>query len=137
MRTMLALLMIGLAGLPAHAVSDKQTQQRLNQFLTSAEKDGFRGAVLVARGGKILLERGYGVADPTRSTPIKSDTVFTTGSITKQFTAAAILVLEQEGKLSVTDPITRYFSEVPEDEIAISISSGAPKYSTCLAKTCS
>lgn len=119
MRTPLALLLAVMTVLPSHALSNETTTRQLARFMSEAEKEGFRGAVLVAQGGKIILEHGYGVADPTKNRPVKADTVFSTGSITKQFTAAAILVLEQEGKLSVDDPITDYFTDVPQDKQGI------------------
>lgn len=93
----------------------------LERFLAQAEAEGFTGAVLVARGDRVLLERGYGRIAPGSDRPVTADSVFTTGSITKQFTAAAILVLEQEGKLAVSDPITRYLPGVPEAKRAITI----------------
>jgi CubicO group peptidase (beta-lactamase class C family) len=77
--------------------------------------------VVVARGGEVLLERGYGMADPGRDLPVSAATVFTTGSITKQFTAAAVLALEATGKLAVGDPISKYLGEVPSDKAAITI----------------
>lgn len=82
---------------------------------------GFSGAVLVARGGEVVLHAGYGMADRERERPFTADTVFTTGSITKQFTAAAILRLEEQGKLSVDDAIGRFFDEVPEDKQGITL----------------
>lgn len=82
---------------------------------------GFSGAVLVARGGEVILHAGYGMADREQARPFTADTAFTTGSITKQFTAAAILRLEEQGKLSVDDAIGRFFDEVPEDKQGITL----------------
>ncbi len=71
-------------------------------------------AVLIARDGKELLEKGYGLAQVEARAPITCDTRFRIGSITKQFTAAAILKLQEEGKLDVNDPISKYFPDWPK-----------------------
>lgn len=102
-------------------LSDAELAARLERYLDTAAAEGFTGAVLVARGDKVLVERGYGLADPGRKLPVSADTVFTTGSITKQFTAAAILKLEEMGRLSVADPISKHFVDVPPDKAAITI----------------
>jgi CubicO group peptidase (beta-lactamase class C family) len=86
----------------------------------SAEKD-FSGVVLVAQNGEVILAKGYGFADRAGKEPYTTDTVFDIGSITKPFTASAILKLEMDGKLKVTDPITRYFKEVPHDKKEITL----------------
>jgi len=102
-------------------LSDDVLAARLNEYVTTAEKDGFSGAILVARAGRILVEAGYGVANPATGAKVRTDTVFTTGSITKQFTAAAIMRLESAGKLSVKDSIGKYFDAVPEDKKGITL----------------
>jgi CubicO group peptidase (beta-lactamase class C family) len=71
-------------------------------------------AVLIARDGKKLLEKGYGLAQVEARTPITCDTRFRIGSIAKQFTAAAILKLQEQGKLNVNDPISKYFPDWPK-----------------------
>ena len=95
---------------------------------------GFMGSVLVAKGGKIMLEKGYGLANwewDIRNTP---DTKFRLGSITKQFTATAILQLEEQGKLSLADLISNYLPECPDAWKTITIhqlmnhTSGIPSY---------
>jgi CubicO group peptidase (beta-lactamase class C family) len=91
---------------------------RLDRWLSSAD---FRGAVLVARGGTIELRKGYGMADREQGIPYVPETVATIGSITKQFTAAAILKLEMQGRLRVEDPIGKWLPGVPEDKRAITL----------------
>lgn len=83
--------------------------------------DLFDGAVLVARGEDILLEAGYGMANKETAIPFTSETVSSIGSITKQFTAAAILKLEEQGKLSVSDSLGKYFPNLPIDKSRITI----------------
>ena len=62
----------------------------------------------------ILLTRAYGLADVQNQGPVRAETVFELASITKQFTASAILILQQEGKLHIDDPLNKYFPECPE-----------------------
>ena len=92
--------------------------ERLDAWLQAS---GFKGGVLVARKGEVVLRKGYALADRENGIPYGPDTVFTVGSITKQFTAAAILKLEEQGKLTVEDPIAKHLPGVPEDKRAITI----------------
>jgi len=82
---------------------------------------GFQGNALVVRGNLVLLRKGYGAADRERDVPYSPETVFSIGSITKQFTAAAILKLEMQGQLRVEDPIARYLPGVPADKQSITV----------------
>ena len=91
---------------------------KLDGWLVAA---GFRGSALVAKGGTVLLRKGYGMADRENNVPYDADTTFEVGSITKQFTAAAILKLEMQGKLHVEDPISRFFPTAPDDKKAITL----------------
>ncbi|MCE0523882.1 MAG: serine hydrolase [Methylacidiphilales bacterium] len=75
--------------------------------------DGPGTAVLVARDGKILFSHGYGLADREKQMPATPETRFRIGSVTKQFTAAAILQLAGENKLSIEDPLSKYFPQYP------------------------
>lgn len=70
-------------------------------------------AAIVVRNGEVLLRGGYGMADLELDVPIGPEHVFRLGSITKQFTGAAILMLAEEGQLSLDDPITRFFPDYP------------------------
>jgi CubicO group peptidase (beta-lactamase class C family) len=73
----------------------------------------FMGAVLVARGSDAILNKGYGSANLEWDVPNTPATKFRLGSITKQFTAASILLLEERGKLKLDDPIKKYVPEAP------------------------
>lgn len=95
--------------------------QALDQYLSRLEGYGFSGAVLVAKNGGVHLSKGYGLADREHSTPVTPDTLFEGASLNKQFTAAAVMKLEQQGKLRVEDPITKYFDDVPEDKKGITL----------------
>ncbi|PYQ60465.1 MAG: hypothetical protein DMF53_16980, partial [Acidobacteria bacterium] len=82
---------------------------------------GYSGSVLVAQHGEVILNKGYGLADRAHGVPFTSDTVFDIASISKQFTAAAVLRLEMQGKLKVEDRIKRFFPEAPPDKAAITL----------------
>ncbi|MBU0984219.1 MAG: serine hydrolase [candidate division Zixibacteria bacterium] len=89
---------------------------QLDRYLTAAHDFwGFQGSALVSYKGRVLLKQGYGWADAEFEDPNTPRTRFFIGSITKQFTAAAILLLAQEGKLRLDDPITDYLSDYPEN----------------------
>src|SRR5580765_4457504 len=70
-------------------------------------------ALRIIRDGKVTKTATYGLANLELNVPVKSETVFEIGSITKQFTAAGILLLAQDGKLSVDDPISRHLKNTP------------------------
>src|SRR5215813_1760739 len=93
----------------------------LSEYFQKVAGLGFSGAVLVSSGDQVLLRSGYGWADQTRRIPVTAETVFDIGSITKVFTAVAIMQLEERGKLSTSDKITKYFSNVPPDKSAITL----------------
>jgi CubicO group peptidase (beta-lactamase class C family) len=71
-------------------------------------------AVGVGAGGRSVLEKAYGMADLEHDTRNMPDTVFEAGSVSKQFTAAAVLLLATEGKLSLEDPVRKYVPEIPD-----------------------
>lgn len=75
--------------------------------------DGPGGAVLVAKGDQIIYQKAFGLADLENNKPLQPGMVFRIGSVTKQFTAIAILQLVQEGKISLQDEITRFIPDYP------------------------
>lgn len=81
----------------------------------------FSGAVLVARRGVVLLQRGYGMADEDRSVPNMDTTEFPISALTGQFTAAAILQLQEQGKLHIQDRLCAYLAACPRAWAAITI----------------
>jgi CubicO group peptidase (beta-lactamase class C family) len=109
------------AAAPDAERSDGQAVADTRTYLRRLEKLGFAGVVLVARGDEPLLAEGFGLADRERAVRWTPGTVSDVGSITKQFTAAAILKLAEDGRLSVDDPITRYFEAVPADKSGITL----------------
>jgi CubicO group peptidase (beta-lactamase class C family) len=77
------------------------------------DRDGFMGMVVVARDHQVVFQHGYGYANLKSKIPFTLDTRFRIGSLTKQFTAAAILLLQQDGKLKTSDPIRRFYPNSP------------------------
>jgi CubicO group peptidase (beta-lactamase class C family) len=77
------------------------------------ENGRFMGSVLVARGDEVVFSKGYGYANLEWDVPNDPATKFRLGSITKQFTSALILLLEEDGKLSIQDPVSRHVPEAP------------------------
>ena len=110
---------------------------RMEQVVESFVNDKqFMGAVLVARGNDVLLDKGYGFANLEWHVPDSPKTKFRLGSITKQFTAAAILLLEERGKLKVDDPVKKYMPDAPAAWSKITIfnllthTSGIPNFTS-------
>jgi len=101
------------------AAKTNGNQQRLDaavdevfQDLTAAGSPGC--ALGIYRGGQIIYEKGYGLANIEQSVPISPKSVFDIGSTSKQFTATSILLLEKAGKLSVEDDVHKYIPELPD-----------------------
>src|SRR6266511_3325779 len=107
---------------------------KLEEYLSAAAKQDFTGSALVARDGKVIFSKGYGMANAEWDVPNTPQTKFRLGSITKQFTAASILLLQERGKLGVQDPVCKYIAECPKAWEPITIhhllthTSGIPSY---------
>jgi CubicO group peptidase (beta-lactamase class C family) len=104
--------------LPCLAQDPGRMDQIVQSYVTNHT---FMGSVLVARGPDVLFSKGYGSANLDWDVPNSPNTKFRLGSVTKQFTAASILLLEERGKLSVTDPVKKYLPDAPAawDKITI------------------
>lgn len=92
--------------------------QSFSHLLDSAvnlyfQQHKFNGSVLVAQKGNILLERGYGYKDVAAKTRADAESLYQYGSVTKQFTAALIMYLQEKGKLSIQDKLGKYFPGLP------------------------
>jgi len=95
--------------------------ERLDRFVAAHAARGFSGSVLAAHNGQVLLSKGYGPANREHDVPATPQTKYRIGSITKQFTAAAILVLQQRGTLSVQDPVRKHVPDAPAAWDAVTI----------------
>ena len=109
-------LFFGLVNLPnAFAANDPPEAKQVDAVFADLVKPGSPGCALaIARGGKIVYAKGYGLANLEQEVPITPRTVFDIGSTSKQFTASSILLLEKEGKLSVDDDVRKYIPELPD-----------------------
>lgn len=88
-------------------------REKLDEYLTALRNNrNFQGSVLIAKDGELILSKGYGYSDVDQLTENKAQTKFAIGSVTKQFVAAGILMLEEEGLLSLEDPVSKYIPEL-------------------------
>ena len=121
LRNLAAVLVVGLAVLATPALCQPlsaSTQTAIDKAMQASIDSGWTagGAVAVMRHGKVVFSRGYGMANLETATPATPDTVFRIGSLTKQFTAAAVLALVDDGKLSLDDKVRKYIPELPADD---------------------
>ena len=93
----------------------------MHEYLTRAAQLGFSGQVLAAKDGKILLHQAYGFSDRRHEIPITTSTSVGVASMSKQFTAAAILKLATDGKLRLSDTLGAFFKGLPADKSGITI----------------
>jgi CubicO group peptidase (beta-lactamase class C family) len=99
----------------AQEANEAATKARLDQVANSyTANNAFMGTVLVVEGDQVLLDKGYGMADIEWSVPNVPEAKFRLGSITKQFTATLVLQLQQEGKLKIDDPVSKYLPDAPK-----------------------
>jgi CubicO group peptidase (beta-lactamase class C family) len=102
---------------PAFVSAQKNYPEQLEKYVNAqANVKGFSGAVLVTQKNKILLKKAVGLADREWNIPNTVDTKFRIGSITKQFTAACILQLVEQGKLSLDDKLTKFIPGFPKGD---------------------
>jgi CubicO group peptidase (beta-lactamase class C family) len=95
--------------------SDAQVRARLEQVANSyTANNAFMGAVLVTDGDRVLLDKGYGMAVLEWNISNTPNTKFRLGSVTKQFTAALVLLMQQDGKLNINDPVSKYLPDTPK-----------------------
>jgi CubicO group peptidase (beta-lactamase class C family) len=114
-----------------------QNPARMDQVVQAyVANHTFMGTVLVARGSQVLFSKGYGSANLEWDVPNAPNTKFRLGSVTKQFTAACILLLEERGKLNVNDPVSKYLPDSPKAWEKITIfhvlthTSGIPNFTS-------
>lgn len=110
-----------LSMLAAPMARGQATAAQLDSAMRVAERAGFSGVVRIERDGTTLLEKGYGAANRELKIPFTSSTVVQIGSNTKDFTAVAILQLQERGQLSLSDSLARFFPAAPADKRGITI----------------
>src|SRR5690349_4795039 len=114
-----------------------ETAAGIDRFLAETYSPAEPGAaVLVMKDGQVLLRKGYGMANLELGVPIAPEMVFELGSVTKTFTATAIMMLAERGKLSIQDDLTRYLPDFPTHgkkitlEHLLSHTSGVPNFTS-------
>lgn len=102
--------------LTAHAAvaQPPDTLRRIDQLFSNLNNATAGASVLVARGEKVLYHKAFGLADLERNIPNTTETIFEGGSLSKQFTATALLLLVADGKLSLDDDVRKYVPEIPD-----------------------
>lgn len=115
--------------------SAQEIADRVDELMTAAMKsDHFNGSILITRNGKVIVSKGYGMSNIENDIPNTSQTKFRIGSLTKQFTAMAIMMLQERGKLNVEHSVCNYLTNCPEAWKPVTIhhllthSSGIPDY---------
>jgi CubicO group peptidase (beta-lactamase class C family) len=108
------LLQMPVASLAAEAPATQTIAARIDAVIAPLYKPDAPGAaIIVVKDGKTVFRKAYGMADVANQVPLAPGTTMRIGSITKQFTAAAILLLADEGKLALNDDITKYLPDYP------------------------
>jgi len=124
-----ALLLVLLAPSPIWAASrgadrpvvDGPVAVRIDSFMTAATEYGMAGTLLVEKDGKVILHQGYGIVDRGKRTGATTRTPYLLGSLSKQFTAAAVYKLESQGKLHLADSLSQWFPDAPADKRGITV----------------
>ncbi len=120
-QSMNMLVMTAIATLAMPTMASEKLHKKLDQYMQTAANQGYVGGVLISKEGAVVYANQFGSLQPEGKDLIGPDTVTTVGSISKQFTAAGILKLQEMGKVSTQDKITKYFSNVPADKQNITI----------------
>ena len=98
--------------------NDTEMTAKLNEYMKALEKnENFHGSILIAKEGSILLNEGYGFANFDQNTLNKTQTKFAIGSVTKQFTAMAIMQLSEKGLIDVNDSLSKYLPDFPNGNL--------------------
>ncbi len=138
MRSLMAVIVVISFAFAIGAVAQKpDVAKQADDYMHAwADAGRFSGTVLLAKGGKTVLRKGYGMANVEHDVPNAPDTIFRIGSTTKMFTAFSVLQLEDKGLLSVHDPVVKYIPELPKAWSAVTIhhlldhTSGIPDFAT-------
>lgn len=101
--------------------ADNSLKNRLKSYLDRCNKNGLSASILVAQNSDIFYNGGVGLSNKNENLPVTKETIFSIGSLTKQFTATAILKLQEEDKLWVNDSISKFFKNIPKDKQNITI----------------
>lgn len=136
MKRVIMCMAISIIAIQLNAQIDQKRINALETFLEERmEKDQIPGLLVAASyKGELIYTKSLGMASLEHKVPVTDSTVFEIGSISKQFTAALIVMLEEENKLSLDDPISKYVTEIPGEWYGVTIkqllnhTSGIPDY---------
>ena len=104
---------------PVARLTEEQMARELDAFISKlADADVFSGAVLLAKDGKVIYKKAFGIANKDFNAPNRVDTKFNLGSMNKMFTSVAIAQLVERGKLSFDDPLAKFLPDFPNEEAA-------------------
>jgi len=113
------------------SVKQNKLAKQVDQFL---KENKFNGSILLVKGGKTIVKKGYGFRNYKTKAKNNYDTIFRIGSVTKTFTSTAVMQLVEKGKLKLDDPVKKYIPDLPYGNITIehllTHSSGLPEYYT-------
>jgi CubicO group peptidase (beta-lactamase class C family) len=111
---LLVVVLLAISTCAAQTASSVALAARVDEYLNDLVKQNrFSGSILIARDGRVLMTKGYGMANYETDAPNTPQTKFRLGSITKQFTALAVMMMQERGKLNVQDSVCKYVSECP------------------------
>lgn len=134
---LLTIILFAVQLLFAQTSDHKQIETKVDEYMNESIKfDQFSGSILIARNGSTIFSKGYGMANIELNVPNSPKTVFKIASLTKQFTAMAIMQLQERGKLNVNDAICKYLEDCPKIWHPITIrqllthTSGIPNFSS-------
>jgi CubicO group peptidase (beta-lactamase class C family) len=135
-----ALFIFAVASIAAAQEAKDARADQVDKLFAAWDKPDSPGCALaIIKDGRIVYKRGYGMAHLEQNAPITSTTIFDTGSVSKQFTAMSMLLLAEQGKISLDDDIRKYLPEMPQYEATITIrhlinhTSGIRDYLTLIA----
>lgn len=132
LRRAMVLALAASAYVPIIAAQSDPIDAIVNQEMSSQRIPGM--AVAVIQAGTVIKAQGYGLADVEHNVPVTPQTIFQSGSLGKQFTAVAVMLQAQDGRLALTDPLTKFFSNAPPSWRDITVrhllthTSGIPDY---------
>lgn len=117
MNKLMPILILLISAISVHAGDD--ADQLVTRLMEKKQIPGL--ALLVIQNGEIVKAKGYGFANIELQVPVKPETIFQSGSMGKQFTATAIMMLVEEGKIHLDDPISKYFKNTPKSWKGITV----------------
>ncbi len=135
----LIFLLVFVVYINSNFTSAQSISKQIDELITSYyENDEFNGCILVAEKGNIIFEKAYGYTDHTKSKKLTCEYQFRLASVSKQFTAAAIMILQNRGMLNYDDKVIAYLKDFPYEDISIrnllTHTSGLPDYGGLLEK---